>query len=406
MRSAFFLYTFFISSAFASDISDHGGGITAQLRRLTGLLPAAPARVRRGARCSSGQYYSSNTRSCQTCTSGRCCHGDDTETDCDPGYYSGQGHTTCTACPLGTYCASSGCTSCKSVSAGYKANKSVGATDQTVCPSGTYSRGSTDTCTDCPAGYYCSGTGNTGPSRCGPGKYMATSRCGKSECDPCPAGTFNNVYGATSCCKCCSGFYASSIGSTSCTACAMSGGKKQGSPAGATTASQCSTGLTNYAPTCTQGSSGGSCPATTGTPTASSKAKRTGKMLSMCPNPLHKRCPVSKARSTIGIRQNGGEGGAGAIGIDPIIGPYECIDTKTNLESCGGCVLEGEVYGQDGGQDCTAIEHMSSVKCVNRKCVVGACRSGYTVSSDKVACIKTQRHKQRGQHSHNHNHSL
>lgn len=43
---------------------------------------------------------------------------------------------------------------------------------------------------------------------------------------------------------------------------------------------------------------------------------------------------------------------------------YECLDLESNLESCGGCMSQGE------GQDCTAIEGAAAVSCVKGKCVV------------------------------------
>lgn len=64
---------------------------------------------------------------------------------------------------------------------------------------------------------------------------------------------------------------------------------------------------------------------------------------------------------------------------------FECIDTQTELESCGGCV-NGVYTGQDtasnitsSGVDCTAIPGVSfgSVSCVRGQCVVSRCRRGY-----------------------------
>jgi hypothetical protein len=48
-------------------------------------------------------------------------------------------------------------------------------------------------------------------------------------------------------------------------------------------------------------------------------------------------------------------------------GDYECIDTKVELESCGGCSSIGE------GQDCAAIEGVWNVGCENGTCA-GKCR--------------------------------
>jgi hypothetical protein len=109
---------------------------------------------------------------------------------------------------------------------------------------------------------------------------------------------------------------------------------------------------------------------TTNPATPSNNARRSvGRTTAMCPNPAEKRCPVSKARAMVGQRSN--VDGPEAFGIDPELGPYECLDVRSNLESCGGCVPEGEVRGEDGGQDCTAIEHVSTVECVSGKCIIG-----------------------------------
>lgn len=52
---------------------------------------------------------------------------------------------------------------------------------------------------------------------------------------------------------------------------------------------------------------------------------------------------------------------------------YECVDTQSNIESCGGCPGEGN------GQDCTAIEGVADVACVNSVCLVTSCRRGWKV---------------------------
>jgi hypothetical protein len=91
-------------------------------------------------------------------------------------------------------------------------------------------------------------------------------------------------------------------------------------------------------------------------------------MLNMCPNNIEKKCPVSRSKAIVGRREDAG--GVGNFGIDPEIDPYECLDVRTNLESCGGCVPEGEIVGPDGGKDCTAIDHINAVKCVAGKCIV------------------------------------
>lgn len=48
---------------------------------------------------------------------------------------------------------------------------------------------------------------------------------------------------------------------------------------------------------------------------------------------------------------------------------FECLDTENNIESCGGCPL-------DGGEDCTAIFGARAVECVRGRCHVRECEKG------------------------------
>ena len=50
-------------------------------------------------------------------------------------------------------------------------------------------------------------------------------------------------------------------------------------------------------------------------------------------------------------------------------GGWDCLDTKSDVESCGGCVGP---TGEDDGEDCTAIPNVNVVNCVESKCVIGA----------------------------------
>lgn len=55
---------------------------------------------------------------------------------------------------------------------------------------------------------------------------------------------------------------------------------------------------------------------------------------------------------------------------------YECIDTQSNIESCGGCPM-------DGGQDCTSIFGATSVECKQGKCIVSECEKGLALVSGR-----------------------
>ncbi|KAH8088980.1 hypothetical protein BXZ70DRAFT_1042305 [Cristinia sonorae] len=66
---------------------------------------------------------------------------------------------------------------------------------------------------------------------------------------------------------------------------------------------------------------------------------------------------------------------------------WECVDTESDLESCGGCVAPlSEGYSE--GTDCTAIQGVSDVSCVSGSCIVGRCLAGYIPSADRRTCIR------------------
>ncbi|KAA1472643.1 hypothetical protein DENSPDRAFT_193617 [Dentipellis sp. KUC8613] len=70
---------------------------------------------------------------------------------------------------------------------------------------------------------------------------------------------------------------------------------------------------------------------------------------------------------------------------------WECIDTTSDLESCGGCAIASPFDSLTSrakvGVDCSALPHVSSVSCKASACVVEACASGFEPSPAKDACI-------------------
>jgi len=65
---------------------------------------------------------------------------------------------------------------------------------------------------------------------------------------------------------------------------------------------------------------------------------------------------------------------------------YECIDTKTTLDSCGGCVFP--LSGRNAtGTDCSAILGAANVRCIDSKCAVMSCMAGWNLPEDGQACI-------------------
>ncbi|CAE6433938.1 unnamed protein product [Rhizoctonia solani] len=64
----------------------------------------------------------------------------------------------------------------------------------------------------------------------------------------------------------------------------------------------------------------------------------------------------------------------------------ECIDTRTQLTSCGGCTSIGK------GQNCSAIPNAKITTCSNSHCVVEKCKRGYEVSSSSDSCVSQSHH--------------
>ncbi len=60
---------------------------------------------------------------------------------------------------------------------------------------------------------------------------------------------------------------------------------------------------------------------------------------------------------------------------------WECVDTMSDLESCGGCIISLPGRRGQEGEDCTAIAGVSDVSCVRGKCVVHKCEDGYEVEN-------------------------
>ncbi|KAH9845996.1 hypothetical protein C2E23DRAFT_872605 [Lenzites betulinus] len=284
-------------------------------------------------------------------------------TSCPAGSVSTTGKTPCTQCKPGTYQPDAGQTMCRTAQAGWHA-AGPGATAQSICQQGTYSTGGAASCTACPAGSYCNGQGQTKPVLCPTGHYSPTTGLGQ-QCYECPKGTFVAVQGATACCSCCSGFYTDQTSQDHCFPCPVRGAF---SPVGATSSSQCASSGSGGLTTCSM--SGNTCPATGGSFPSGSK-RHLARRRECAPG--QKSCPVY--------------GGGGA---DNVRG-YECVDVRSDLESCGGCVgPEDSLLGErapDGGRDCSAIPNVDSVRCRSGACVIGRCAQGYSLSPDGSRCV-------------------
>ncbi|KIO28220.1 hypothetical protein M407DRAFT_22553 [Tulasnella calospora MUT 4182] len=259
----------------------------------------------------------------------------------------------CLDCPTGQYNPTmSTSTSCQVCPAG-KTNTSDH-TDCTSCTGQTYSTGGTS-CMLCPAGQEVT-SNHKGCNKCQPGKFNPTQG---GQCQDCPAGKFTSVSGAKSCCDCCAGFYSSNQGSSSCSKCADLGYVY--SAAGSDSWNDCKQtrdgGLPDKASSCDQPANNSCPPATPGGPQGSPITR--------------KRRDVECAAGFTACARFFGRGG------------FDCVDTKNDPESCGGCV------GPDGkgtGTDCTTIKGVIVTRCVQGSCVIDSCRKRWIRSLDSTSC--------------------
>lgn len=74
-------------------------------------------------------------------------------------------------------------------------------------------------------------------------------------------------------------------------------------------------------------------------------------------------CPTGKRRCPVGLSG------------------WECIDTQTDLESCGACP------GQSGGVDCSVLAGTGAVECKDGVCLVLSCLTDYDLSKNGT-CVR------------------
>ncbi|PPQ69711.1 hypothetical protein CVT25_012974 [Psilocybe cyanescens] len=71
---------------------------------------------------------------------------------------------------------------------------------------------------------------------------------------------------------------------------------------------------------------------------------------------------------------------------------YECVDTSSTKDSCGGCMaphpfFEAEPVRVASGKDCSTIANTKSTSCSSYRCVVNDCKEGWVPTPQKDACI-------------------
>ncbi|EAU91114.1 hypothetical protein CC1G_03282 [Coprinopsis cinerea okayama7 len=279
---------------------------------------------------------------------------------CAPGTYSSSGNSPCTPCPAGSYTKEYGFRNCQQARPGYYI-PSRGMTQELPCSPGTYvsSSGATG-CLSCPPGFMCPSSAMHTPQQCSPGRY---STGGVANCPLCPAGYFNNIHKATGCCECPAGWFLAHGGNVNCQMCPNQ--TPYSNPA-STSMSQCSAKPGLYAPskTATQGSNG-ACPPSL--PIPSGIPKRHWTPRSNC-KAGERACPVYRGSKVVS---------------------FNCVDIRSDLESCGGCVTYSNdgSPSPDGGRDCSAIPFVNDVRCSNGSCQIGSCARGYVISLDGGSCV-------------------
>ncbi|KAJ6470568.1 hypothetical protein C8R47DRAFT_754572 [Mycena vitilis] len=338
--------------------------------------------------CPAGQFVQNNA--CTPCSAGTKSNGGSV-TSCDQcplNTFSAGGASSCTACAGGTtsspgssscnqHCAAgqySKASSCSPCAAGTYSG--ADATTCSTCPANTFSEAGASSCTACPNGGTCK-AGSTHSSQCAPptcaaGKYLDYGRC-----KTCPRGTFSSRPDSLYCEDCPADTYSDS-GATHCTNCDTGYGcearsapgqckRKPGCPPGQALSNR----VCNDCPRKTYGPGGQSpciaCPKGYNAPRGSSSCTAhptpshypRAQEVSTCPRD-HMLCPVYGSTS------------------------LECIDVRSSLESCGGCV---EVGTNSVGQDCSAIKNVVDVRCNLGRCEVSKCRANFEVSVTQDSCV-------------------
>ncbi|PPQ66707.1 hypothetical protein CVT26_009567 [Gymnopilus dilepis] len=96
-----------------------------------------------------------------------------------------------------------------------------------------------------------------------------------------------------------------------------------------------------------------------------------------CPSQYHKRAELtgpSSLKCPLGLTSCPIPGRGGEY--------FECVNTQSDLESCGGCInpslpAYGYYNAQKVGVDCSALPGVSDVSCIYGKCVIHKCSYGY-----------------------------
>jgi hypothetical protein len=174
-------------------------------------------------------------QTCVQCSEGSISERGSTECVCDKGYYSADGRSPCTRCPVGSIAPNTNSTECTACGSGFNDN---GHEQCDACPLNS----ATDGVSRGPVGCACNVgfAGNSwdinvgGCRACATGKFK--HEIGTSECVACAAGTFVTAVAASTCTRCAHSKYSTAAGATSPTTCAACAGDLWSTPGSNSTA--------------------------------------------------------------------------------------------------------------------------------------------------------------------------
>ncbi|GAA5934912.1 uncharacterized protein JCM15063_003100 [Sporobolomyces koalae] len=90
--------------------------------------------------------------------------------------------------------------------------------------------------------------------------------------------------------------------------------------------------------------------------------------------------PSGRARARRNVSLNTCAQGHEACAVEGT-SSFECVDTLSSLEQCGGCAASGK------GVDCTALPGVSSVGCSQGVCQIWSCLDGYSWDAESQSCV-------------------
>ncbi|KAG6860318.1 hypothetical protein C0995_012714 [Termitomyces sp. Mi166 len=96
---------------------------------------------------------------------------------------------------------------------------------------------------------------------------------------------------------------------------------------------------------------------------------------------------LAQAKQTCKIN----ESVCGVAGREDDARAFECINTQSSLDNCGGCVIPHPFYDPyamtSKGIECGRLPHVKSAHCEQSQCIVSQCKDGYEPTHDKTDCV-------------------